>query len=229
MRIAVVIPAYNEGSHLAPVIKEAKNFVEEVVVVDDGSTDHTVEECRKVGVKVIIHKGNQGKGAAIISGVNYVKENNFEAVIFMDADGQHDPQEIPIFIDIYQKQKADIVLGNRLNDCKNMPFIRYATNRFTSFLVSFLAKQKIEDSQCGFRLFAVDKLRDLKLATRKFDTESEMLVLLSRRGCKVAAAPVKTIYREEESKINPVKDTIRFFKLIFSLWLKIRRENDNKE
>lgn len=220
MKTAVIIPTYNEEDTIFSVVKKAKDMVDEVIVINDGSTDKTADKVKEAGGHLISHKTNQGKGASLISGINYALEQGFEIVICMDADGQHDPQEIPKFIEAYRLKKGNIIMGNRLNRCQNMPRLRYWVNRTTSFFVSFLAKQRIPDSQCGFRLFEVAILKNLTLKTKNFDTESEILIKLSRRGHKVASLPIQTIYSTETSHVHPLKDTIRFIKLIIKIYVK---------
>ena len=215
MTSCVLIPAYNEASTIEQLIKDIKMKGLEPIVVDDGSKDGTGDIAQKLGAKVIRHYANLGKGASIKEGFNYFLENtDYDAIIIMDADGQHLVEDCDNFIKKASEGDDMIVVGNRMGYTKNMPFIRLATNKFMSFLLSLLCKQNIPDTQCGFRLLTRGVVGKLKIKSSNFDTESEMLIDASRKGVKIFSAPIKTIYGDEKSEIHPVKDTIRFFVLI---------------
>lgn len=219
MKICVLIPAYNEGERIEGVVSKILKLeeVSEVVVVDDGSADSTSEKAKKGGAIVLRHRINKGKGAALRTGFSYVKNKDFDAVITMDGDGQHKYSEIPNFIKEFKEKDSGIVLGTRMGKCRNMPFIRYATNRFTSFVTSLLCGSKITDSQSGFRLISVKALKKIKLSTSKFEIESEVLIQTARKGFKFIEIPISTVYlpdSTQKSKINPFIDTLRFFRFV---------------
>lgn len=216
MKICVLIPAYNEEKTIRSVVSEAAENVEAVIVVDDGSSDGTAEEARRGGAVVISHGENRGKGAALKTGFRHALEKGFEGVIVMDADGQHKPADISAFLERAAVSSAGIILGNRMEDTKKMPLIRYLTNRFTSAVVSRMACQRITDSQCGFRFIRCSFLRDVELKTGKFETETEMLIAAARAGCGIDSVRISTIYGREKSKINPVVDTLRFLRLVLA-------------
>lgn len=226
MKVGVIVPAYNEEKNIPSLVKNLRtlsvggqDIVEEVVIIDDGSTDDTRREAEKAGARVISHPENRGKGAALKTGFQYALRKGFEAVITMDGDEQHDWREIPSFLNKAQENQADIIIGNRMGNVRNMPFVRLWTNRITSRILSAIAHQRIEDSQSGYRLIKKEVLRNIDLTTSDFDTESEILIKASRRGYGITYIPIRTIYKDElVSKIKPVKDTIRFIKLIFSFW-----------
>lgn len=214
--VAALIPAYFEEKRIADVARRALAQVDLVVVVDDGSTDATEAEARKSGAQVIRHPVNQGKGAAIKTGLrDLTARPGVRHVLILDADGQHLPEEIPLFIAEANRSRAPMIVGSRMSDLKTMPFIRKMTNLFMSSQISRVCGQRIPDTQCGFRM--VD--RDLAAAlceteSSKFDYETEMLVIAARRGCRIASVPVSTVYGDEISKIHPLRDTVRFFKLM---------------
>jgi glycosyltransferase involved in cell wall biosynthesis len=210
----VIIPAYNEEVHIASVIRGVKQYVEKVFVIDDGSADSTVEIARRASAEVIRHEINLGKGVSLKDGFARAFKEGYDPVIVIDADAQHDPRELPGFIDAYLKTGADIVVGNRMGNTAGMPLIRYLTNRFTSFVVSAFAKQRIPDSQCGYRLINKKAFNKMNLMTGRFDTEGEMLIQAGRDGCRIVSVPVSTIYGLEKSSINPLVDTFRFFGLV---------------
>ncbi len=214
-RVSVLIPAFNEGEYISEVVKGALEIVSRVLVVDDGSADQTVPNSREAGAEVICHPINRGKGAALQTGFEALLAEGSEAVVVLDGDGQHDTEELPQFIKCAAESGAGIVLGNRLADAAGMPRIRYWTNRTMSIILSWLSGQRIPDSQCGYRLIRREVLKSINFTTQNYDMESEMLILASRLGFKIASVPIKTIYTGQTSEIKPGMDTLRFLKLIY--------------
>jgi len=220
VKTCVIIPTYNESKAIAGLVRQIREQNLEVVVVDDGSQDNTSQIAKGNGATVLSNEINQGKGASLIKGFNYALNQNLDAVITMDGDGQHLATEIPFFIRLAEFSDSGIVIGNRMQQRKNMPLVRVLTNEFMSWLISWVAGQKIPDTQCGFRLIKREVLEKLKLSTSKYETESEIVIKASRLGFKIESVPIKTIYEGERSQINPFIDTFRFFKYIFKeLWI----------
>ncbi|MFH2067876.1 MAG: glycosyltransferase family 2 protein [Candidatus Omnitrophota bacterium] len=213
--LLILIPACNEARFIAEVVKGSAPYAAEVAVVDDGSTDATGEVAGSAGATVIRHPVNKGKGAALQAGFNYAFDRGYQTVLTMDGDGQHRSEDIPLLLERYQKSGVGMVVGCRPRSLKNMPLDRFVTNWFTSALVSFLARQRVQDSQSGFRVMDVRIVPSLLFSTSHFDTESEILVDASRAGFKITEAPIQTVYGSEKSKQNPVRDTIRFFRFFF--------------
>ena len=213
--LTICIPAYNEARFIAQVVRESAPYAVEVAVVDDGSVDATGEIAGSAGATVIRHPINKGKGAALQTGFNYAFGKGYQAVLTMDGDGQHRPEDIPVLLERYQQSGADMVVGCRPRNLKNMSLDRFITNWFTSVLVSFLARQRVQDSQSGFRVMDVRIVPSLSFSTSHFDTESEILFDASRAGFKITEAPIQTVYGIEKSKQNPLRDTIRFFRFFF--------------
>jgi glycosyltransferase involved in cell wall biosynthesis len=214
--VAALIPCYFEERRIREVAAQTKAQLDDVLVVDDGSTDRTSEEARAAGAEVIRHERNAGKGAAIKTGLRALLERpGVEFILILDGDGQHLPAEIPNFLAEANATGAPMVVGNRMGDVRDMPFVRKCTNRYMSWTISRVIGQRVPDSQCGFRMFHRSLAAEF-LATESsgFDFETEMLALAARRGCRIGAAKVSTIYGDEVSKIHPVRDTIRFFKLL---------------
>lgn len=218
MKTLVVIPAKNLEATIADLVHEIRQLDPEldVLVVNDGSTDGTSRAARNSGAIVIDHPENLGKGAALRTGFEHALEGDYEAVITMDGDGQHDPAAIPRFLDTLGRSGADIVVGTRMHAVGEMPKLRVWTNRTTSRIVSFLARQSIPDSQSGYRIFRARVLKDVlrSLVTSKYDMESEILIRAARRGFRVAGMAVKSIYTGAVSHIHPVVDTLRFLRLV---------------
>jgi glycosyltransferase involved in cell wall biosynthesis len=220
---AALIPCYFEERFIADVARRVRAQLETVLVVDDGSTDATEANAQAAGVEVIKHAVNQGKGAAIKTGLRMLSERaGIEYVLILDGDGQHAPEEIPRFLAAANETRAPMLVGNRMSDVEKMPFVRKLTNRFMSWQIGAVCGQAVPDSQCGYRMIHRDLLPAmLAITTTKFDYETEMLVVASRLGHRLAAVPVSTIYGDEKSKIHPVRDTIRFYQMMG----RFKREN----
>ena len=213
--VIALIPAFNEVARVADVVSRTRPHVSEVVLIDDGSVDQTASVAQAAGARVIRHQQNKGKGAAIITALECFDRSGVEFAVLLDADGQHDPAEIPKFIATAKQSGAVIVVGTRMSDTGDMPLARLWTNRFTSWVTGRLARQRIPDSQCGFRLLRRSVLPDLKLSTVRFETETEMLIQAGRAGHKIVGVPIRTIYEAgRTSHIHPLRDTVRFFKLV---------------
>lgn len=210
----VVIPAFNEAGRVGSVVERLRKHVPDVVVVDDGSSDQTAAVAEKAGAAVIRHASNMGKGVALRDGFEYARSRGFEILVTMDADGQHDPDEIPRFIEAYVRTGIPVLIGNRMAHVGAMPWLRRLTNRFMSWLLSREMKQYIPDTQCGFRLYRCDVIPFVAAQSERFAAESEVLLHVADRCIRVDSVPIATIYRSEKSKINPFKDTIRFFAML---------------
>jgi glycosyltransferase involved in cell wall biosynthesis len=215
-KTAAVVPAYNAEPYLPSVIEDISPFIPKrhIIVVDDGSADDTLRVARVAGAVVIQHEVNQGKGAALISGAKKALELGMDYMITLDADGQHDPAEIPQFVEHAAKSGADIIVGNRMDDRKDMPFIRIFANRSTSAFVSLRTGIKIPDSQNGYRMLRTNIFRKIDFVTKRYDTESEILIKTAGLGGKIESIPVQTIYGTEVSSVNPFIDTLRFFRMV---------------
>ena len=217
-KYGAVIPAFNEELHIGDVLSELKEYfpANNIIVVDDGSSDDTAGACAGAGICLIRHEQNRGKGAALRTGFSeFLKKDWIKGVFTLDADGQHAPSEIAAFVDKFEETGADIIIGNRMDDTVDMPFIRKMTNILTSRVISWRAGCRIDDSQSGYRLISRRIMEKIELVTEHFETESEILIKAGRAGALIDSVKVSTIYASEISKINPYRDTIRFFKLVF--------------
>ena len=214
-RVAAVIPAYNEEKHIGEVVRRTRQQLDDVLVVDDGSADKTAESAREAGAQVIVHEQNQGKGETIKTGLRHWLERQFDLVIILDADGQHRPEEIDHFIAAtFSADEPKMVLGNRMNDISTMPLVRRFVNRWMSRQISTACGQEIPDTQCGYRLLHRQLIPEVLGGAARFDYETEMLIVASRKGFRIASVPISTVYSDEVSSIHPVRDTLRFFKLM---------------
>jgi glycosyltransferase involved in cell wall biosynthesis len=216
MEIAALIPAFREERYIADVVRRTKLAVGFVLVVDDGSGDATGGMACEAGAEVLLHDTNLGKGAAIKSGLRHLARRGCDYVIILDGDGQHLPEEIGAFVAAAKRDDAvHLWLGNRMSDTRSMPLVRRLTNQFMSWLLSRVCRQRIPDSQCGFRLVHRSLIPLLDCESSAFDYESEMLIQISRAGERIGAVPISTVYRDEVSSIRPAKDALRFFRMIW--------------
>jgi glycosyltransferase involved in cell wall biosynthesis len=214
-KIAAVIPAYNEEKHIGDVVRRTRQQLDDVLVVDDGSADKTAERAREAGAEVIVHEINRGKGETIKTGLRHWLDRQADFVIILDADGQHRPEEIDRFVAAaLSADEPKLVLGTRMSDVSSMPLVRRMVNRWMSGQISALCGQRIPDTQCGFRLLHRQLIPELLGGSERFDYETEMLIITSRKGFRIGSVPISTVYSDEVSSIHPVRDTIRFFKLM---------------
>jgi glycosyltransferase involved in cell wall biosynthesis len=208
VRVAAIIPAYNEGEHIGEVVERAKRYVDHVIVVDDGSVDDTAERARLSGAEVIVSPKNEGKASAIKRGRERCKD--FEAVIIMDGDLQHLPEEIPRLLECLEEN--DLCLGSRLLDSKKsvlMPLANRLSNKFASILISLLCGMKITDPQSGFRAIKMDKLMELELKAERYAIEHIMILEAAARGLRIKEVPISCVYGKEKTGIKPIRDTLR--------------------
>ena len=214
-RIAAVIPAYNEEKHIGDVVRRTRQKLDDVLVVDDGSADKTAARAREAGAEAIVHEINRGKGETIKTGLRHWLDRQFDFVIILDADGQHRPEEIERFVTAgLSADEPKLILGTRMNDVSSMPLIRRIVNHWMSERISAVCGQEIPDTQCGFRMLHRQLIPELLGGSARFDYETEMLIIASRKGFRIASVPISTVYSDEVSSIHPVRDTIRFFKLM---------------
>ena len=213
-KIAALIPAYREAMAIADVVSRTLPHVDLVLVVDDGSPDDTAELAREAGAEVIKHTVNQGKGAAMKTGMKTLAERGFDFILLLDGDGQHAPEEIPRFTAPARDGSAYVVVGNRFENVKGMPVVRRMVNSLMSRIISNACGVRIPDTQCGFRLVRSSLVTYIMGSSDHFDFETEMLLLASRAGFTIQSVPVSTIYGAEKTKIRPVRDTIKFIKLM---------------
>ena len=213
-RACVVIPAYNAERTLEALFERLKPLGLDTVLVNDGSTDRTAQIAVTAGALTISHVSNRGKGSALKTGFAYALRAGYELVITMDSDGQHDPGEIPKLLEAAADPNARIVIGHRALEAERMPLLRRWTNRMMSAVISALTRQRIPDSQCGFRGIRREALQTLPLSGRRFDLESELLLAAARRGWPIVSVPIRTIYEAHPSHIRPVLDGLRFVRLV---------------
>jgi len=214
MKTVIVIPAHNEARAISSLVKKIVELSYDVIVIDDGSIDDTPILAKSQGALVISTHKKSGKGNALRLGFTLAVGQAYDALITLDGDGQHSPSDIANFLESYEKGHADIINGNRMYNPSGMPWLRRMTNAFMSWIISLICKQKIEDTQCGFRLITTKVLKSIDLKCNDFEIETEILIKACRKGFRVASVPIQSIYRDEVSKIRPLGDTLRFIRYI---------------
>ncbi len=211
--ICAIIPFYNEEETIAEVINRTLNYVDYVIVINDGSIDDSKKNIPQSNRSIYLeHKANCGKGEALTKGFLESIKNNFELTITIDADLQHLPEKIPDLISALSMY--DIVIGNRLNDTNDMPVQRILSNKLTSFLLSRKTGQKILDSQCGFRGYHTKILKSILPKSQGYEAESEILINAARNNYKIGSVSIPTIYGKENSKMNSLQAIIGFIKTL---------------
>ena len=210
-KTVVLIPAYNAARTVGDVVKACRDIVSDVVVIDDGSRDETAAAAKSAGADVVSYPTNRGKGGALKTGFAWALEHGYDAVITLDADGQHLPREIPKFLHAREETRADLIIGGRAHLFGGMLPHRRLANRFSAWSIARASGTRITDSQSGFRLYSANLLRNVRLRTDGFDMESEVIVHAGRGGFKVLTIPIDLGFVDgiSTSHYKPLKDTLR--------------------
>lgn len=196
MRVCAVIPALNEATRIANVIRGAQVHVDTVIVVADGSTDGTAEVARQAGARVIEHAINCGAGAATMTGLLSARRLGFDAVVTIDADGQHDVQDIPKLLSVMEREHADLVIANRFGQKNSIPWVRRFANACGNFLTFSVTGLYLPDTQCGFKIFGPKALAVIDLRMSGFEFCTEIIREASRFKWKIVSVPSKVVYSE---------------------------------
>jgi glycosyltransferase involved in cell wall biosynthesis len=200
--ILALIPAHDEGPRVGAVVREAARHLP-VLVVDDGSSDDTAGVATEAGATVIVQRPNRGKGAALRTGFARAIADGYDAVVTLDADGQHDPTEIPRFVDAFAAGRPDLIVGRR--DFRRMPPVRRLSNEIGGRAFSWSVGRAIPDNQSGYRLVGARLMAALESSDEDgFAFEVEMITTCVREGWPIAWVPIRTIYAGEPSHIRPV-------------------------
>lgn len=209
---AAVIPCFNEAETIAPLVAATGQFVDTVLVVDDGSTDDTAILAEDAGARVVRHPRNSGKGAALKTGLALAQNLGFEWAATLDGDGQHAPEDLPALLCRAEATGARLVIGNRMIEARKMLRLRRWVNQWMSRELSQRAGRLLPDTQCGFRLIHLPSWAELKLSTKRFEVESEMLMAFLMAGRPVEFVPVQVIRSRRGSHIRPVADSLRWLR-----------------
>ena len=205
-KICVIIPAYNVADSIGSVVKGAYQHVRMVMVVDDGSGDGTGKNALSAGAKVLFIDKNRGKGNALKVLFKEAAKQGFAAVISMDGDGQHNPDEIPRLIHAHKENSGNIIVGSRMHSRENIPRARFNAMHVARFFISLAANQFIEDTQCGYRVYPLALIQRMALTQEKYVTESEILIKAGDMGVTIDFVRIGAIYGEIHSHFRPVLD-----------------------
>ncbi len=208
-KVCILISAYNAEQTLGSVLEAIRPLKMDMVVVNDGSVDETKRVVLEYGALLLEHPSNLGKGAALRTGFNYILEKGYQVVITVDADGQHNPSEIPSLLRIFQNVKPDILIASRAGEFCRMTFLRRFWNRLGAKAVARLCHSDITDSQSGFRLIRTEILKEITLVTSRYETELELLIKSCKKGFNVLSVPTVAprVDGTAFSHFRPVADT----------------------
>ncbi len=210
--VLALIPAYNEAQRITPVIVAALEYLP-VLVVDDGSRDETARVAEAAGATVLRQVPNQGKGAALRAGLRWGLDQGYDALLTLDADGQHDPAEISAFLARHAATHADLLIGCR--DFSQMPLSRRAANTLGRWSFSWALGQRVQDNQSGYRLLS-RRMAEAVLDSQEhgFEFEVEMIVTCVQRGYTLDWTPIRTIYGDQGSHIDPWTHTRNWVRIV---------------
>jgi glycosyltransferase involved in cell wall biosynthesis len=222
----VLIPAWNEAAHIVPVVEGASAWLP-VLVVDDGSDDETSQLAKRAGAEVVRHAKNLGKGRSLVSGFQWGLQQGYEAIVTLDADGQHDPAEIPKFLEAYAEKAGDLIIGRR--SFREMPFPNGWANPIGSFLLSLALRERIYDNQSGYRLHTRTLLEAVDLRSTGFDLEVEIIVEAICKDFNLGWVDIRTIYGTgKKSYFHPWHDTLRFLGMVRYAYRRRRERPRNR-
>ncbi|MBR3213726.1 MAG: glycosyltransferase family 2 protein [Methanosphaera sp.] len=202
--VAVLLPAYNEEVAIGSMVILSLKYADEVIVIDDGSTDRTAKISKLAGATVLQHQSNKGKGVALKTGFDYA--SNYDIIVTIDADGQHNPSEIPCLIKPIEDNTADIVNGSRyLNGHDNdTPTYRRVGQTVLDTATNVAAGVKLTDSQSGFRAFSSDSIKYFEFNPDGLGIESDMLIEASQNNLRILEVPISVRYDVQTTRENPV-------------------------
>ncbi|RLC61241.1 MAG: glycosyltransferase family 2 protein [Chloroflexi bacterium] len=201
------IPAYNEARYIGSIVLQARQYVDEVIVVDDGSMDNTARVAELAGATVIRHPANRGKGAAIQSILTEARNRNPDTLVLLDADSQHDPNEIPSLIKPIS-EGFDLVIGSREAQKDKTPRYRRIGQKVISRSSRLASKTNIFDSESGFRALSPKAINELDLKATGFAIESEMITRAADKNLRITEVPISNIYTKDGSTLNPIRHGI---------------------
>lgn len=213
---AVIIPIYNSEKYLPELFNRVSKYfsIKSVFAINDASIDNSAEICKNYDLNFADIEENRGKGNALQVGFNLARKAGFKFAFTIDSDLQHEPEEFSKFLEKQNQEDFQLVIGSRNFGRKHMPFQRIMSNKLTSWVVSKTSKQKILDSQCGFRLYDLQILKGMDFQTKRYQFETEVILKIAKRAGKIDFVPIETIYNGQESYISAIRDVRNFIKIV---------------
>ncbi|MCQ2142781.1 MAG: glycosyltransferase family 2 protein [Bacteroidales bacterium] len=209
-RICVIVPTYNNAGTVADVVRRVLALIPDVIVVNDGSTDDTLLRLEGLPITLVSYEANKGKGGALREGLLKARSLGFTNAITLDSDGQHFPEDLPLFFDALAADPDALIVGSRNLNADGMPAGNTFANKFSNFWFDIQTLRRLPDTQTGFRAYPISKLPCLKLLTARYESELELLVLSAWKGVKLVPVPIRVDYPEDRvTHFHPVKDFAR--------------------
>ncbi|MDP2729848.1 MAG: glycosyltransferase family 2 protein [Dehalococcoidales bacterium] len=202
-RVAAAIPAFNEEEYIGTIVLKTRQYVNEVIVVDDGSTDQTAKVARLAGATVVQHPRNKGYGASIQTLLAEAKKKDINILVLLDADSQHNPDEIPELIKPIA-EGFDLVIGSREHQAANIPLYRRTGQKVISYFSAILSGKKLYDSESGFRVFSKKAIASLELRENGMSASAETIAEAAEKGLKITEIPISIKYTRDSSTLNPI-------------------------
>lgn len=221
-RVCVVIPTYNNAGTIGDVIRGVRRHVDDVIVVDDGSTDGTAAILRRSGVRTVTHPSNRGKGAALRAGLTLAGEEGFDYAVTIDGDGQHNPDDLPRFVRAIESNPGALIMGTRNLKATGMDGKSSFANRFSNFWFAVQTGRRLPDTQCGYRAYPLAGLPELRLMTARYEAELTLPVFAAWHGIALVPLDIDVYYPPRESRVShfrPFRDFARISALNTALCL----------
>lgn len=213
--VCLVIPTYNNGRTVADVVRNALEYCEDIIVVNDGSTDDTVAMLKPMAgnITVVTHPVNKGKGKALTTGFHAAMERGFRYAITMDADGQHYASDLPAFAETLTSHSDTLIVGSRQFGLPNMPQQNSFANKFSNFWFTVQTGKRLPDTQTGYRLYPLNKMGKMKLLSSRYEAELALLVRSAWRGISILPIPINVYYPPKEERVSHFRPGMDFFRI----------------
>ena len=212
-RYCIIIPTFNNCRTVADVARRALAVCKDVIVVNDGSTDGTVDVLKDMNLTVLVHDRNRGKGQALKTGLLYARGKGFTHAVTIDADGQHFPEDIPALMKASGQNPGSLIVGCRNLTSENMPRQNTFANRFSNFWFRLQTTRRLDDTQSGFRIYPLDRLYGMWLVTSRYEAELELMVYAAWHGVRMIGVPVRVLYQPEGERVSHFRPFLDFFRI----------------